>query len=143
MFKDKFEARFENVGGCVERAQSYLVSEGVDEFVAAICMLALSEALNNIIEHSYQMSGDGDVELQIQVDEDSLLFQVKDRGMAPPENIFSMNDRMPDPFDLPEGGWGLALIDSVMDDIEYCFKDGINQLDLVKRIDPCFAGTGG
>ena len=137
MFKDTFEAKFENVRQCIARAEDYLDSEGIDDYVASICMLALNEALNNVVEHSYADSNGGDIELHISVGNDRILFQVRDRGIAPPEDLFSIVGDMPDPFDLPEGGWGLSVIDSVMDDIDYCCKDGINQLDLVKRIPPC------
>lgn len=139
MYKDVFEARFENLCECIEKAQSYLSSQGIQEQTASICMLALNEALNNVVEHSYADAASGDIELYISVERKNIRFQVKDRGMSPPEDLFSVKDRLPDPFDLPEGGWGLALIDTVMDDVGYCCKDGVNQLELVKRIEPCFS----
>lgn len=136
MFKDRFEAKFENIGLCIERVEEYLLSVGVDSYVSSICMLALSEALNNVVEHSYADCSDGEIKLLVSVDEERILFQIEDRGNSSPENLYTLVGDMPDPFDLPEGGWGLAVIDSVMDNIDYCCKDGVNQLDLIKRIHP-------
>ena len=136
MFIDTFEARFEYVADTVDRALDHLISQGIDDSLASICMLALTEAINNVVEHSYKEDHSGDIELKIFVNQGSLVFRILDTGIEPPDNIFSANKGMPDPEDLPEGGWGLAVIDTVMDDITYTNSNGINQLELTKRIEP-------
>ena len=136
MFTDVFEARFEHVAECIDRALEHLLSEGVDDSLASICMLALTEAINNVVEHSYKEDECGDIQLNIDVKQSSLVFKILDQGIEPPENIFAAAKGMPDPEDLPEGGWGLAVIDTVMDDISYSNANGFNQLELVKRIEP-------
>lgn len=134
MYKDCFEAKFENVGGSIARAQACLADQQVDEEVASMCMLALSEAINNVVEHAYPDHCDGLVELHIQITKTSILFQVRDCGAMPPSDLFASADDMPDPFDLPEGGWGLSVISSVMDDIGLTCENGFNQLNLVKHL---------
>lgn len=129
-YLDRFEAKFENVGNVVSSAQDYLLSMEVSQDVTSLCMLALGEVLNNIVEHSYENRIDGEAELRILICEKKVAFQVKDWGIAPPDNIFSNVDSMPDPSDLPEGGWGLALIVTLMDDISYRSENGENLLDL-------------
>lgn len=136
MFVDTFEARFEHVADSIDRALDHLISRGIDDSLASICMLALTEAINNVVEHAYKEDTSGDIELKIHVNQGSLIFQILDTGVEPPDNIFSANNGMPNPEDLPEGGWGLAVIDTVMDDITYSNLNGINQLELVKRIEP-------
>lgn len=133
-YSDTFVAKFENVGPIVERVEAWLGEAGVDSVTAAFCMLALSEALNNIVEHSFPDTPDGSATLNVFVSDNRANFQIVDEGVAPPAEMFDCKREMPDPFDLPEGGWGLAVIEAVMDDVTYTHHEGVNKLDLVKKV---------
>lgn len=134
-YSDTFIAKFENVGPSIERVDAYLISAGVDPDTVSFCMLALSEALNNIVEHSFPEASGGSALLNVFLSDNRVNFQIIDEGAVAPPNVYNTAADMPDPFGLPEGGWGLAVIDAVMDDVVYSHQDGVNKLDLIKCVE--------
>ncbi|MEL6267100.1 MAG: ATP-binding protein [Pseudomonadota bacterium] len=115
--------------------------------------IALTEALNNVVEHAGQPDG-VPVCVSAGVDEDRVWVMVEDSGtrlpsqlLAPP--VEAVGDDIPVPtgdpeidgeidFDavlqgLPEGGWGWMLIRSTMDEVHYERRGDRNRLMLVRR----------
>lgn len=95
-------------------------------------VLAVDEAVANVIRHAYGGCCDGRVELSFWLDTDALRFELRDYAQpVDPSRI--------KPRDLSEcrpGGLGINLIDSVMD--HWIFRqpeDGVgNQLTMIKRL---------
>lgn len=97
-------------------------------------VLAIDEALSNVIEHAYETSGpENTIELEFLGTDEYLSAVITDQG-----NSF-------DPSSIPDvnmeehvknrrkGGLGIFMIRQIMDEIEYSFKDGeYNILRLVK-----------
>ncbi|MFD2656709.1 anti-sigma B factor RsbW [Gracilibacillus thailandensis] len=84
--------------------------------------VAISEALSNATEHAYKTEDDGEVTIGFGVYQDRLEVMVADRGgsfdlqkvkkdIGPYENNQSIED-------LREGGFGLFLIEALMDKVE-------------------------
>ncbi|WP_208586061.1 anti-sigma B factor RsbW [Gracilibacillus suaedae] len=84
--------------------------------------VAISEALSNATEHAYKTGDDGEVTIGFGVYQDRLEVMVADRGgsfdlqkikkdIGPYENNQSIED-------LREGGFGLFLIEALMDKVE-------------------------
>ncbi len=117
----------------VRRKTSEVLSEvGFDEDQRARLVLAVDEAVANVIRHAYAGCCDGRVELSFWLDADSLRIELRDYADPVDPNRIK-------PRDLSEcrpGGLGVNLIDSVMD--TWCFRhpaDGPgNQLTMVKRL---------
>ncbi|MFV0493266.1 MAG: ATP-binding protein [Pseudorhodobacter sp.] len=90
----------------------------LDNNLRGAAELALAEALNNIVEHGYAGQS-GDIDIEIHQEKDGLFCQIHDAGRAfpggkLPKGIF------PDlKGELPEGGFGWALIHAVAEDICY------------------------
>lgn len=93
-------------------------------------LLATTEAMNNVVEHGRASQ----VEVELNAFPDRIVFVVRNDGLPfdPTENV-SMPD-LGDSEDLPEGGFGRALILELMDEVRYEFKDGKNVLILAKNI---------
>jgi serine/threonine-protein kinase RsbW len=90
--------------------------------------LAVSEACTNAIRH---VAGDdelGRVGISFQVSETHLVVEVKDQGTG-----FDI-DEVPLPeFDKhPEGGYGLYIIRTVMDEVQYLKGEEFNTLTMKK-----------
>ncbi len=96
-------------------------------------ILAVDEAVTNIIEHGYDQGVDGTIELEIESDPGQFKVVVRDSGRVfNPESV-------PNP-DMKEHvkagrkkGLGLFLMRQIMDEVRYRYKDGVqNELTLVK-----------
>jgi sigma-B regulation protein RsbU (phosphoserine phosphatase) len=100
----------------VRRKTSEVLSEvGFDEDQRARLVLAVDEAVANVIRHAYAGCCDGRVELSFWLDADSLRIELRDYADPVDPNRIK-------PRDLSEcrpGGLGVNLIDSVMDN--WCF----------------------
>lgn len=95
--------------------------------------LAVVEALNNVIKHSYGNQPGHRVEVDLEALSDRLVFTILNWGIP-----FSQKNRAElksDPTEsatLSEGGMGLFIIDQVMDKVEYLVMEGANVHILTK-----------
>jgi len=81
--------------------------------------LALTEACTNSVRHAYA-DGDGLVEIVYELHEDRLAIEVSDSG----EGFTPSDDEPGDPDELNEGGLGIAIIDSLADELEIGQRPG-------------------
>ena len=98
-------------------------------------ILAVDEAITNIIEHGYESQKDGTIEMEIEADHDHFKVIIRDSGKEFDPN--SIKD--PDMFDhVKKGkkkGLGVFLMRQIMDEVKYVFKEGVqNELILVKNL---------
>lgn len=98
-------------------------------------ILAVDEAVSNIIEHGYERGMEGSIEVEVEADDHQFKIIIRDTGKTfDPESI-------PDP-DIGEHvasgkkrGLGIFLMRQIMDEVRYKFQDGVkNELTLVKYI---------
>ena len=119
-------------------ARSAGFSEGdVDDIV-----LALDEAVANIVEHAYEGSDlpDREKSIRLTIECDGKLFRVllQDHGIPydptaaaelTPEESRRKGERGDD------GGWGLYMIRQLMDEISYSYDpESGNSLEIIKRL---------
>lgn len=97
--------------------------------------LALEEALVNIISYAYPEGG-GDVQLECSVSSPGLAVKISDWGVPfNPKEVSSPDTDAP-LSDRAEGGLGIFLAHSLVDDIQYSRKNGRNILAFIKHFDP-------
>ncbi len=114
---------------------------GHSERVCDELISAFIEAFNNVVLHAYRDREDGKVEVVLQLDEDSAVIEISDRGhsfdmKAVPEPTVSHSD----PDRLAEGGYGLHIIRSFMSEVSY-YQDGDrNVLRMTKQFQPLAIG---
>jgi serine/threonine-protein kinase RsbW len=98
---------------------------------------AVAEIGANIVRHAYGASTEpGTMHLRLRAYDDRVEALFTDQGVAfvAPPNVASA---LPadDPLALPEGGYGLAIARTAVDQLDYArTPDGRNQWRLVKRI---------
>lgn len=103
--------------------------------------LASSEAFTNIVRHAVKFDDNQTVIITLVNDGHHLILTLSDPGSPIPEDILQQwanpADFSPDPL-IPsswqEGGMGLKLIQSVMDDVRYETENGRNLLTLIKNL---------
>ena len=97
-------------------------------------VLAIDEALANIIEHGQLNNAQNGIELRLEVTDDRIVAEIKDRGIPFDP---SPCGAQPDQRSYPRRGFGLYLIHMIVDSMEYqrtC--DGCNVLTLTKLLGP-------
>ena len=113
-------------------------------------IVAVDEALANVVEHAYQ-GGQGDIRIGFALDAEVLQVMIRDNGTP-----FDPGDRLRDTVDIHnhiklglKGGLGLFLMRRIMDEVRYS-RDGedfVNELRMIKRLpeasaDAASAGVG-
>jgi serine/threonine-protein kinase RsbW len=97
---------------------------------------ALVEACINATEHS--LSPDRKIYQRFRVESDRLVVTVSSRGVVP-ASLASQNGEGPEGNDLTEGtkearGWGLKLIRTLMDEVEFERVDDGTRLRMTKYL---------
>jgi anti-sigma regulatory factor (Ser/Thr protein kinase) len=106
---------------------------GVAPAVISGVILAVDEAVSNIIAHGYQGQG-GIVEIEVGRERDALVVRLRDEAapfdptsVPPPDLTLSLEQRTP-------GGLGIHLIRQTMDEMTHRLTpQGGNELTLVKK----------
>ena len=102
-------------------------------------ILAVDEALANIIRHAYKNQYDQEIELHCQVEAGQLEIRLLDQGEpADPARICGR------PLDeVSLGGRGTHLMKAVMDEVAYDRIAGRNQLKMIKHLPTTEARVAG
>ncbi len=115
-----------------QRVEQNLLACGAHPEAVADMIIALNEALVNVVRHGYRQPGR--VEMTLFRQADDLLIEVRDgaplfdpTGVAEPDITVPLAQR-------PFGGMGVHMMREFVDELNYeQTEDGRNQLTLVKR----------
>ena len=109
--------------------------------------LAISEAVNNCIKHSYQGGRQGEVDILIDVDRERLQIEIADDGV--PLRVEEMENLLkrpvPEPgavLELLPNGRGLQIIRDTMDSVVFSRRDDRNVVRLCKTLRRQLADSG-
>lgn len=102
------------------------VAAGFDERAVWEVELAVTEALSNVIHHSYHDDESREVHLSLDVDDEKLTVVVRGFGKPFDRTAYRPEDRDPD----RPGGYGISLIEQAMDEVAW--EDNGNRLRLSK-----------
>jgi len=103
---------------------------GFSEKCCQQIILSMDEAITNIIRHAYKNVTDGDIELEIKKQNNTLVFYLRD--FAP--EVYDSSIRPRDLSNPLPGQMGINFIDSVMDSWEFATpKDGYGNLLILKK----------
>ncbi len=116
----------------LEEVQAHLCKGQVDETLGDTAQIILAEVLNNIVEHAYNFTDGNPITLSITLRSNGLWCETFDEGL-PMANGVPPNGVMPkiDPkslSDLPEGGFGWAMVRELTQDIRYSRSGSVNHL---------------
>lgn len=126
------------------------LSKALYDFVAPFALdsalvyqvdLASCEAFTNIVKHAVNYDDSQNVIITLRHDGQQLMLTLSDSGVAIPDEIRRQLGHAPslspDPLvhsSWPEGGMGLILIQSMMDNVSYQTENGRNTLILTKQL---------
>lgn len=95
--------------------------------------LVVAEVLNNIVEHAYSDSREGEIHVVLEFRPTCLRAAFTDFGRAMPDHAVpegAVADLNVTREALPEGGFGWFLIRSLTSDLSYRHVDGANHLNV-------------
>ncbi len=93
--------------------------------------VSLDEALSNIIRYAYRDERDHSILVRLDYEPGSIAAIVEDDGWPfNPLSVPALDLASPD----RDRGFGIHFIRNLMDDVRYVRKDGINRLEMRKRI---------
>lgn len=101
--------------------------------------LILVEAVNNVIEHAYEFQTGNKVSVCLEcVPDNCMRLIISDQGKTMQclnaDGQIVDGSAFPDPLQLPEGGWGLALIHALADSCRYVYDQTGNHLHVHKQL---------
>ena len=109
-----------------------LNSQRVPESVVNDVILAASEAVTNAVVHGYEETRRGIVDLSLNVSADSVSLSVRDYGTGFGKKPYAAPDtRIPH-----EGGYGVYLVHSLMDEVTVTPLDKGTEVRMKKAIKP-------
>lgn len=117
--------------------RSAMETAGICPDVTARAEIVLAEVLNNIAEHGQQEGRIGWVDLRCDICPSGLQVVVADQGRPMPPHLLSPPQETPCPrgdvslSDLPEGGFGWAIIRCLTCDLHLQSHEGGNTLSFV------------
>lgn len=126
------QATYEEIRRPSEVLRSLFKDSQVEEEITNGCELALHELLTNLVDHSYEGDESQSIKVKVTYHPTWILLETVDSGVPMPIGLESIS--MPDPTDLAEGGYGLAIIQGLMDEVRYRYENGRNIWQLVKYI---------
>jgi len=111
----RFEGGLEQTVAARDWIGALLAAHGVVGDEVDAFRLAVTEAATNIFRHAYAGKIPAAFELRVEVEMEAVITHILDEGQtfAPGEV------RAPDPEALAEGGYGLFLIHSLMDEVSF------------------------
>jgi serine/threonine-protein kinase RsbW len=130
-FRRSFTNSQKIIANLLRDIRSWMEQINLPNGIITNVQIALGEALNNIIEHGFQESDCGTIELEIKAHKTNTVITLTDNGMefVPPDNICTPVHDISDIDNLPEGGFGWFLINEITS--SYSFSRVCNQNQLI------------
>lgn len=117
---------------CIADMLKLVEGIGDTEMLLYNIQLAAHEACTNIVNHAYGNTGDGRIEAKVALDfhPPCLTIELQDEGRP----FESENYKAPNLEEVQIHGYGLFLIQSLMDTVAYTPTEGRNHWRLVKYL---------
>jgi len=119
------------VESVAETVSQFCATHNLSNQLLVALGVSLDEALSNIIRYAYGDSRDHSILVRLDYEPGSVAAIVEDDGRA-------FNPLSAPPLDLAapdrDRGFGIHFIKTLMDDVRYVRTDGINRLEMRKRI---------
>lgn len=129
----RFRACTDQLSLCREQVRRSLRKLGCSEAYIEPLVLAVDEAMTNVIRHAYCQDEAGEIILEIRKRGDSLVFRMID--FAPSIDVAKIKQR--DLSEIKPGGLGMHIMQQIMDKLEFVVPpDGKgNILEMTKRLE--------
>ncbi|UWQ95614.1 ATP-binding protein [Rhodobacteraceae bacterium M385] len=128
----RFQSGTVQVRHALDRARDDVRAAQVDSVTCDTSQIILGEVLNNVVEHAYGFEEGHPIEMSIWLRDDGLWCEILDHGGPMPDGIAPAGRRAQfDPEnrqELPEGGFGWAMVRELTQDLNYRRANDTNEL---------------
>ena len=114
--------------------KSVVEKSGIEKSLGRQLRLAVEEAVVNVINYAYPIGQEGDIEIRIMCNGETLKTVIIDSGVAFDPTLQEKVDTSLSVEDRQIGGLGILLVRELMDTISYEREKGKNILTLIKNI---------
>ena len=129
------ESVYENVAIACDNLRQFCVGQGIQKSIYLKLEICITEALNNVIKHSFLGKAGNDIQLLVQKNNSQLEMKIIESGL--PRKKTEKPTLEFDPSDienLPESGMGLFIIEEIMDETKYISDGKTNTFTMVKQL---------
>lgn len=121
------------IGAAVDAVRRFALAEGLAAVAADALVVAVDEAISNILLHAYDALAEPAVTIEATADCQAIEVVLVDDGRP-----FNPLEQLPPALeggaaDRPVGGLGIHIMRSLVDGLEYCRDGTANRLVLRKR----------
>lgn len=106
---------------------AHLEAEAIEQF-----KIAVDEACTNVIKHAYRGDEKQQIDLAIIVDDDRFTVRIRDEGRSFRPQMYTEPDILKFAENRRAGGFGVHIMRSLMDKVEYRKKGKVNEVRLTK-----------
>ena len=117
----------------IATAARRMAEPAVGPEAAALVDLAITEICSNVVRHGHPRDPDHTYDVLVKTLADAVEIEVRDAGPAFAMDVPEMPSVDVEFMDLPEGGFGVALVANTMDEFQRWREDGVNVTRMVKR----------
>ena len=134
------ESRLESVPLAGILVRTFCLESGASEVESGQIEVCVVEAANNCVVHAYEKESGHTVEVTVSRHDSDFRFEIWDQGKPMKAGTLQRNRGHLlelDPLGVSgasESGRGLAIIEAIMDTIDYATLEGGNRLSMTKRI---------
>ena len=96
--------------------------------------MAVDEACTNIIKHAYEYDDRRELTISVHYTGDKMVIKIIDDGKPFDPGIYTNPDLQKRIKNKKRGGFGIYLIRSFMDEVEYANDNGKNELRMVRKM---------
>ncbi len=125
--------RLEEVRRFVER---HARAANLNETTVEHFKIAVDEACTNVIKHAYQGADNRTIDIALIVRPDRFTVSIRDNGRAFDPQCYRTPDIMASVRERRAGGFGVLIIQRLMDHVEYRTEGAVNEVLMTKYRTP-------
>jgi sigma-B regulation protein RsbU (phosphoserine phosphatase) len=134
-FYKKFKATNSSIPAMRNYISKILSAVPVDEMIIDDILLCCDEAGTNVVMHAYKdtLHPDPQFELKVKIDEEKITLEFRDHGMPFRRDKVASPSLEANLRGERKGGFGVFLMEKLMDKVSYYYENGENRTLLEKR----------
>ncbi len=127
----------QNVSYVVKKLEDFCIQANIEKKISETIIIATDEAITNIILHAYHGKNDGLINIQFTISDNKIIIELSDYGKIFETFEQKKKSGRQSVGQLHVGGYGLVLMESLMDEVLFVYDDKLksNNLKMIKYLE--------